>query len=190
MRIFRALVVVAVLFVVGGAIAKAGGGSAGRAQNTPSRNATEANTPRVGPHGSVEVDDLRWRLHWAETATGVNNSNGEAVSADGGIFVVCYLDVTSRRGESASLNDEVVDLAAAGNIYKPDTAAEVAYGSGQYSDQTLSDLPELQPGLTAESVVVIFAVPRSVLSEHPALRFNELGFGETHGYIALPTKTP
>jgi hypothetical protein len=29
-------------------------------------------------------------------------------------------------------------------------------------------------------------VPPKVLKQHPELRFNEFGFGETHGYISLP----
>jgi hypothetical protein len=31
-----------------------------------------------------------------------------------------------------------------------------------------------------------FDVALSVFRQHPQLRFNELGYGSTHGYIALP----
>jgi hypothetical protein len=34
---------------------------------------------------------------------------------------------------------------------------------------------------------VVFDVSRKVLSQKIEARFNELGFGETHGYIRLPS---
>jgi hypothetical protein len=37
-----------------------------------------------------------------------------------------------------------------------------------------------------KSGTVVFDIPKSKLGDKLELRFGELGFGETHGYIRLP----
>ena len=54
-----------------------------------------------------------------------------------------------------------------------------------YSNAKTFFLKDLGPDVTTTGVVA-FDVPQSVLAESPAMRFNELGFGDTHGYIDLP----
>jgi hypothetical protein len=46
-------------------------------------------------------------------------------------------------------------------------------------------LEDIQPDTTTTGTLV-YDVPKAVLRGDPELRFNELGFGETHAYIALP----
>lgn len=81
-----------------------------------------------------------------------------------------------------TLTSEVVSLVAGEKVYTPDNSAEVALvGDG---GQTFL-LEDLGPGVTLKGTVA-FDVAPSVLKQHPELRFNELSFGDTHGYIALP----
>jgi hypothetical protein len=53
------------------------------------RNASESNTPSVGPHESVEVDDLRWRLLHAEQRPTIGS--GAIAATANGVFVVTDL---------------------------------------------------------------------------------------------------
>ena len=58
--------------------------------------------------------------------------------------------------------------------------------SGSEGSEEPFFLESLQPDTTTTGTVV-FDVPRSALRKKPELRFNELGFGSTHGYIRLPS---
>lgn len=194
------LVVLAVVVgVVAGVAHKSSQASTSPRSSNNGANATLEKTPHVGPTGSVEVDDLRWQLvmtHPPEgpgiTYTGphphsepevqATTSLGEPESTitPNGVFVIVHLQVTSHRSESALLTDDTVSLDVAGRIYKPSLEAE-EHLSGEH---TLFAL-EIGPNLTTQTQTV-FDVPRAALAEHPELRFNELGFGTAHGYIALP----
>jgi hypothetical protein len=157
---------------------KTGPGSPG---NEPSKNASEENTPSVGPHESVEVDDLRWRLLKAEVTHTIGEPSGLGATANG-IFVVVTLHVTNKKHTTATMTDEIVTLVAQKKEYKVSTSAETALigeGGKTFLVQELG--PEVS--LTGRTG---FDIPPQVLHEHPQLRFNELGFGSTHGYIALP----
>lgn len=150
--------------------------------NEPAKNASEDNTPRVGPNGSVEVDDLRWRLIHASTAHTIGDSESGLGATANGTFVVVTLHVTNRKNESVTMTSDVVDLVAGKKTYKVDSGAETALiGNG---GKTFL-IQELGPNVSLTGKTG-FDVSPAILHEHPELRFNELGFGSTHAYIALP----
>jgi hypothetical protein len=145
-------------------------------------NASGENTPRVGPNGSVEVDTLRWKLDKAKTAKTIGDQEYGLGAKANGIYVVAELSVKNNKNESVTLTSETVSLVAGEKTYSPDNNAEVALvGSG---GKTFL-LEDLGPAVTLKGKVA-FDVSPSVLKQHPELRFNELGFGDTHGYIVLP----
>ncbi len=188
----RVLIALAALLVAGcgtsGEGSSAGSGEP-RSANNRAKNPSETNVPRVGPTGSVEVDDLRWSLATctqcsapagAYTARALDE-NGNTLLPDG-IFVVALLNVANHKSESITLNAELVSLVAGGKTYKADTEAVA-----EAPDAKLV-ASELGPSLSTV-VEAIFDVAPEVLRQHPELRFNELGFGTTHGYIELPLAT-
>jgi len=155
-----------------------GPGSSG---NEPSKNASESNTPSVGPTETVEVDDLRWKLQHAEKTSTIGEAGVTGAKANG-VFVVVTLNVTNKKHETVTMTSEVVTLVAEKKEYKPSSDADIALsveGGKTFLIQELG--PEVS--LTGRAA---FDVPPQVLGEHPQLRFNELGYGTTHGYIALP----
>ena len=158
------------------------GSNAGGSGGNPGENASGDNTPRVGPKGSVEVDTLRWKLLKAKTAMTIGDQQYGLGAEANGIYVVANLSVKNNKNESVTLTSEVVSLVAGEKVYSPDSSAEIALvGDG---GQTFL-LEDLGPGVTLKGTVA-FDVAPSVLKQNPELRFNELGFGDTHGYIALP----
>jgi hypothetical protein len=199
----KVVVPIAVVLVVIGAVAgeeesdNGGGGNSGEpaaatapadserksnVEGDPAENASDDNTPRVGPNGSVEVDTLRWRLDGATATRTIGDQRYGLGSEANGVFVIVELSVTNNKSESVTLTSDVVNLVARDNTYDADNDAETALiGSGA----STFFLEDIGPGVTADGKVA-FDVAPSVLREDPELRFNELGFGDTHGYIALP----
>lgn len=167
------------LIVLGVGCGTTGGESS---NSNPGENASSGNTPHVGPKGSVEVDTLRWRLKKAKTAKTIGNQEYGLGAKANGIYVIAGLSVNNNKNESVTLTSETVSLVSGEKVFKPDTKAEVAL-IGQGGNTFLAE--DVGPGVTAHGEVA-FDVPPSILKKHPELRFNELGFGETHGYIALP----
>lgn len=164
-----------------------GGGSAEKKPENCGTTATDDCTPRVGPNGSVRVDALVWKVAGAQTAASLGDTQyGLGANADG-VFIVVNLTVTSKKNESATITDEAIQLEAPnGNTYKADSDGTVAaIGQGQ---EPLF-LEDIGPDATLQSKVV-FDVPKPVANQKLQVRFGELGFGPTHGYIRLPTPTP
>jgi hypothetical protein len=148
----------------------------------PSENASDDNTPSVGPHGSIEVDTLRWSMSKASTSKTIGDQEFGLGAKSNGVFVIAQLSVTNNKTDSVTITSEVINLVAGKDTYKPDSDAEIALiGEGGNT----FFLEDIGPGVTAKGTVA-FDVAPSVLNEHPQLLFKELGFGETHGYIALP----
>jgi len=196
-----AIPIVAVLVVIGAA---AGGGESsksGSAENAntaanhsavdenqedhgnPAENASDSNTPSVGPSGSVEVDTLRWHLGNAKAARAIGDQEYGLGAKANGIFVIAKLSVTNNKSDSVTLTPDVVSLVAGDNTYSTDSNAETALvGAGEKTFL----FEDLGPNVTLTGKVA-FDVAPAALREHPQLRFNELGFGDTHGYIALPS---
>jgi hypothetical protein len=146
------------------------------------RRATDECTPRVSMGESVRVDALNWKVTGVETASTLGDMQyGLGEKADG-TFVIVNLKVRSSKDESATLTDEVVQLETAdGNTYKADTDGTVAaIGQG---DQPLW-FDDIGPDSTITTKVV-FDLPASALRKKLSVRFGELGFGTTHGYIRL-----
>ena len=131
-------------------------------------------------------DALVWRITGAQKAASLGDTSiGRGEDADG-VFIVVNLRVTSKRNESATITDEAIRLEAPnGNAYKADLDGTVA-AIGQGQDPLF--LEDIGPDATLESKVV-FDVPKSVANRKLEVRFGELGFGSTHGYIRLPTLT-
>lgn len=188
--------IVAILVVVGAATGggesdKSGGSSdAPKAATSstdedagdPTENASDSNTPSVGPHGSVEVDTLRWRLGGARATKAIGNQQYGLGATANGIFVVVELSVKNNKSDSVTLTPETVSLVAGDKTYSSDSNAETALiGTGAKTFL----LEDLGPGVTLTGKAA-FDVAPEVLHQHPQLRFNELGYGSTHGYIALP----
>lgn len=160
-------------------------------QGTPGKpnEATGENTPHVGANEKVTVDGLVYSVRSAKTTEQLGDpSIGTGAKADG-VFVVARLRVHSTKGETATLSDDTIKLEVPdGPTYSADsegsTAALLSGGGGQSQEPFF--LRDLQPDTTAAGLIV-FDVPPSVLNKKPELRFNELGFGETHAYIRLPS---
>ena len=161
-------------------------------QGTPGKpnEATDDNTPHVGPNEKVTVDGLVYSLASAKTSEQLGDTSiGLGEKADG-VFVVTRLRVHSTKGETATLSDDTIKLEVPdGASYSADTegstAALLSSGGGGQSEEPFF-LRDVQPDTTTPGLVV-FDVPPSVLKKKPELRFNELGFGETHAYIRLPS---
>jgi hypothetical protein len=143
--------------------------------------ATEDCTPKVSGRKSVQVDTLRWRVRGAESATTLGDvSTGLGEEADG-TFVVVKLSVKNGKDESVTLTDQVTQLQIGEKRYDPDTEGTVAaIGAGE--DPFF--LEDVGPDSTAKGTVV-FDIPKSALKKEMDMRFNELGFGETHGFIRI-----
>lgn len=152
--------------------------------------ATDDNTPHVGPNGKVTVDGLVYSVQSVKTASQLGDPTiGTGENADG-VFVVAKLKVHSTKGESATLTDDTIKLEVPnGSTYSADlegsTAALLASSGGGSSEEPFF-LRDVQPDTTTTGLIV-FDVPPSVLSKKPELRFNELGLGSSHGYIRLPS---
>ncbi len=148
------------------------------------KQATDECTPHVGYGGSVRVDALVWKVTNVRVSKTLGDQTyGFGEKADGR-FVVVSLNVHSDKNESATFSSDVAKLEIAGNTYDTDTEGTIAAaGSG--------DDPFIFEDIGPDSDVkgqLVFDVPARVLSRKVELRFNELGFGSTHGYIRLPSK--
>jgi len=143
--------------------------------------ATDDCTPSVGPNGSVRVDALRWRVKNAEVAKTIGDPDLFGAKADG-VFVIVTLQATSKKSESATLTDNAFQLETKdGKTYDTDSDGTVAALGGDTKPLFLEDIG---PDSTVKGKVV-YDVPKGALKKNLRMRFNELGFGSTHGYIAL-----
>jgi hypothetical protein len=146
-------------------------------------------TPHVGPNGKVRVDALIYRVLSVDTAKTVGNQYTQE-KADG-TFVIVNLRVRSVKDESATLTDNTIKLSIPdGPEYSADSEGSIAVllsGSGQAEEPFF--LRDIQPD-TSTTGKIVFDVPKKALRQKPELRFNELGFGDPHGYIRLPSLSP
>lgn len=158
------------------------GGDESKKKDSCGTKATGDCTPRVGPNGSVTVDALKWRITSARSATELGDQTyGLGEKADG-VFVIVELDVTSSHDDSVTLTDSVIKLETEGTTYEADndgTSAAIGAGQEPFFFETLG--PD-----STKTGTVVFDLPESKLGQKLELRFGELGFGETHGYIRLP----
>jgi hypothetical protein len=144
--------------------------------------ATDDCTPRVGPKGRVRVDALLWRVTGVSTAETIGDLTYGLGEKANGVYVIVNVEVTSRKNESATLSDESIVLEAGQNSYSADSDGTIA-ALGEGEDPLFFD--DISPDATLNSKVV-FDVPSNVLNKKVFVRFNELGFGSTHGFIRLP----
>ena len=145
--------------------------------------ATDDCTPEVGPKGKVQVDALVWQIQSAKTAASIGDQTYGLGEDANGVYLIVDLKVTSKKDESVTISEEVVSLVAnGGNTYSTDSDGTfAAVGAGQ--DAFFFE--DIGPDSTLEGVVV-FDVPKSILNSKLQLKFGELGFGDTTGYIEVP----
>jgi Domain of unknown function (DUF4352) len=146
--------------------------------------ATNDCTPHRSSNASVRVDALIWRVRSATTAKTIGDQTYGLGAKANGRFVIVKLRVHSDKNESATLTDNVIKLEINGNTYDADTDGTVAV-LGEGGDQPFF-LDTIGPDSDRNGIVV-FDVPKSKLGGKIEVRFAELGFGETHGYIRLPS---
>jgi hypothetical protein len=145
--------------------------------------ATDDCTPHVSSAGKVRVDALVWHIKSARVTETIGDQKYGLGAKASGKFIVLKLGVHSDKDESADLTDNSIKLEVNGNTYDADndgTVAAVGAGEKPFFLDTIG------PDADREGTVV-FDVPESVLGKKIEVRFNELGFGETHGYISLPS---
>jgi hypothetical protein len=124
----------------------------------------------------------------AKTADSLGDPSIGTDAKPDGVFVVVKLGVHSTKGETAQLSDDTFKVETKGGpSYSADTEGSTAalLDSGSSADEPFF-LRDVQPD-TDTTGVIVFDVPPSVLNKKPEVRFNELGLGETHGYIRLPS---
>lgn len=145
--------------------------------------ATDDCTPHVGSDGKVRVDALVWKVRSARVAKTIGDQTYGLGAKASGRFVIVKLKVHSDKDESAQLSDNVLKLEVDGNAYDPDNDGTVAaIGDGQQPFFFDSIGPDSDKNGT-----VVFDLPASKLGKKIEVRVGELGFGETHGYIELPS---
>jgi hypothetical protein len=146
------------------------------------KKATDDCIPHVGFGGSVRVDALIWKVTSVRVADALGDQEYGLGAKANGRFVVVTLRVHSEKNESATLTSDVAKLEVGGNTYSTDSDGTIAaMGSGEEP----FFLEDIGPDSDVTGKVV-FDVPAKVLSRKVEIRFNELGFGSTHGYIRLP----
>jgi len=145
--------------------------------------ATDDCTPHVAADRKVRVDALVWNVKSVRTASTLGDTTyGLGEKADGE-FVIVKLGVTSKRDESATLTDDVMHLTIGGKTYSADSDGTIAaMGAGQQPFW----FEDLGPDSHTNGTVV-FDVPKSKLGRKMEMKFTELGFGSTEGYIRLPS---
>jgi hypothetical protein len=148
--------------------------------------ATDDCTPHVGFSHSTRVDALIWRLSSASQTATIGEQQYGAGAKASGVFLVLRLRVHSDKNESATLTDSTIKLETHGNTYDADNDGTIAAMS---TGEQPFFLDTIGPDSDRRGTVV-FDVPRSVLDQKIEVRFNELGFGSTHGYIILPSHIP
>lgn len=149
------------------------------------KKATDECTPHVGFGGSVRVDALIWKVTNVRVSETLGDQTyGLGEKADGR-FVVVSLHVHSDKNESATFSSDIAKLETGGNTYDTDTDGTVAaMGAGEQP----FFLEDIGPDADVNGKVV-FDVPEKVLQRKVEIRFNEIGFGSTHGYIRLPSSS-
>lgn len=169
--------------------ASGGSGNSDSSQSEPkSTKATDDNTPHVGPKGNVTVDGLVYSIPSARTASTLGDPSIGTDAKAAGVFVLLKVRVHSTKGETTTLTDDTIKLEAKNSsVYSADTeGSTAALLVSDNADSKPFFLEDIQPDTTTTGTIV-FDVPRTVVDTRPEVRFNELGFGSTHGYIRLPS---
>jgi len=144
--------------------------------------ATDDCTPHMSASHKVRVDALVWNIKSVRTAKTLGDTTYRLGEKADGEYVIVKLGVTSKRDESATLTDDVMHLRIGDKTYSADTDGTIAaMGAGQQPFW----FDDIGPDSTTSGTVV-FDVPASKLGRKMEMKFTELGFGSTEGYIRLP----
>jgi hypothetical protein len=161
-----------------------GSSSASKPSGNPNRpnEATDSNTPHVGPNQAVTVDALVYRVASAKTAKTVGDAATGLGATANGTFVIVGLNIHSDKHDTVTLTSDSTKLTDGKNDYSVSTDATTSLlGTGAK--------PIFLQQVDAQSDVkgtVVFDVPTVALARKLEMKFTELGFGSTKGFIALP----
>jgi hypothetical protein len=125
------------------------------------------------------VDTQTWRVLGVGTAKRIGDQYTGS-TADGRYLIV-HLSVNNGKGESVTLNDDMVKLEVNGDEYSADNSGDTALDLSGAKTFLLKDLG---PHVTTSGSVA-FDVPPRVLREAPQVCFHEIGFGSSKGCIRL-----
>jgi hypothetical protein len=121
-------------------------------------------------------------LSIGELSAGLEDQTYGLGAKTDGTFVIVSLKVHSVKDESATLTDDTIKLETSeGNSYSTDSDGTIAAIGANQQPLWFEDI-----GPTLRSKVVFDVPPSVIANQRLRVRFNELGFGSTHGYIRLP----
>jgi hypothetical protein len=152
-------------------------------------NASDDYTPHVAASGQVTVDGIVYSVSSVKQRESIGDSSIGLDEQASGTYLVVNMTAHSTKGQTETLTDDTFKVSYDGGPeYSADTDGTVALtmegGSGSEEPFFLTDL---QPD-SDEKGAIVFDVPNAALGKKLELRINELGFGETHGFIRLNTK--
>ena len=147
-------------------------------------NASDDCTPHVGPSKKVTVDGVVYAITNLDQRDSIGDASIGFDEKASGTYLVLSLTAHSTKGETVQLSDDTFKVTCDGcPEYSADSDGTfAAVGEGGEDPFLLTDI---QPDST-EKGRVVFDVPKKLLKKKLELRVNELGFGESHGFIQLP----
>ena len=148
-------------------------------------NATDDFTPHVGSKGQITVDGIVYSVSSVETTKSIGDATIGTAEEASGTYVVVDIAAHSTKGETATLLDNTFKVTYDGGPeYSADTDGTVALTLADDAGADPFFLTDIQPD-GDERGKVVFDVPAAAINKKLELRVNELGFGETHGFIRL-----
>ena len=149
-------------------------------------NASDDYTPRVGPNGRITVDGIVYSVESVEQAESIGDETIGTAEQASGTYVIVEIAAHSTKGETAQLSDETFKVTyESGPEYSADSDGTIALTlSGDESGSDPFFLTDIQPD-GDERGKIVFDIPDRAINKNLQLRINELGFGETHGFIKL-----
>jgi hypothetical protein len=148
--------------------------------------ASDDYTPHVGRKGKVTVDGIVYSVKSVKQTKSIGDSSIGADEQASGTYLIVDIAAHSTKGETATLSDETFKVTYDGGPeYSADTDGTTALTLAGDSGSEPFFLTDIQPD-GEERGKVVFDVPDAAMGKKLELRVNELGFGETHGFIRLP----
>jgi hypothetical protein len=167
-----------------------GGGDDGRCGTGDPEKPNEASddcTPHVAPNKKVTVDGIVYKITRLRGRSSIGNASIGFDEKASGVFLVIGMSAHSTKGETVQLSDDTFSVTCGGcPSYSTDSDGTFAV-TGEGGEPFF--LTDIQPD-TTKGGVIVFDVPKKILTKKLELRINELGFGEGHGFIQLPPTGP
>ena len=148
--------------------------------------ASDDYTPRVGPNGKITVDGIVYSVESVEQVKSIGDTTIGTAEQASGTYVIVEISAHSTKGETATLSDDTFKVTYEGGPeYSADNDGTVALTlSGDDSGSDPFFLTDIQPD-GDERGKIVFDIPDRAINMNLQLQINELGFGETHGFIKL-----